>query len=50
VTSGVLNSCSAYNAIVEYVIQVITLALILGLALRLSRWERDGLSVRNSED
>jgi hypothetical protein len=42
-TSGVLLECSWLTNAVQYLFQVLTLALVLGLALKLSRWEREDL-------
>jgi hypothetical protein len=40
-TSGVLNSCNVWTLVVDYAAQVLTLALVLGIALRIGRWERE---------
>lgn len=32
-------SCGVIEAVANYIIQVVTLGLVLGIALKLSRWE-----------
>lgn len=45
-TSGVLNECHVWVVVVQYAVQVLTLSLILGIALKISRWEQEHFTGR----
>jgi hypothetical protein len=48
--SGVPTDCSVWLSVLDWLSNVLTLALIVGIALKLSRWEGDRLFGRDRED